>query len=142
METKNGRIIFNNPTEWVMTDPDNYQFARNISDTAWEYIQLGNDKVMNKLERKIVPILMKHERGGKPLGQLVLELLSNETDFITKESDWYHGEIDVNDYDSDDIGEYLSSYGEGYLGVANDEASKNQLICEAIFETDMLTEFY
>ena len=36
MYGKDGRVVFDNPNEWEMTDPDTYQFARKVNDTTWE----------------------------------------------------------------------------------------------------------
>ena len=56
--------------------------------------------------------------------------------------DWYQDEIDVNDYDSDQIGSYISAYGgDEFLGDS-EGAERNQLIAECIFETDLLCGDY
>lgn len=49
MYGKDGRVVFDNPNEWVMTDPDTYQFARKANDTTWEYYQLANEEIINLL---------------------------------------------------------------------------------------------
>ena len=105
--------------EWVCTDPDEYQFCRKVSDTIFEYIQLKTDDLKRFVE--------SFRLGGKHL----LSTLNDRTNI----SDWYQDEIDVTDYDADAIGEYLSPYG-GILDGVTDEAERNQLIAECIFETD------
>ena len=68
----------------------------------------------------------------------VLEVLNDKTTI----KDWYQDEIDVNDYDSDQIGSYVSAYGgDEFLGDS-EGAERNQLIVECIFETDLLCGDY
>ena len=105
--------------EWVCTDPDECQFCRKISDTEFEYIQLK-------------------DMTDKPHSKRLLEVLNDKTTI----KDWYQDEIDVNDYDSDQIGSYVSAYGgDEYLGNS-EGAERNQLIVECIFETDLLCGDY
>ena len=105
--------------EWVCTDPDECQFCRKISDTEFEYIQLKNDDLKKFVET--------FHLGNKHL----LEVLNDRTTI----ADWYQSETDVNDYDTDEIGEYLSPYG-GILDGVTDDVERNQIIAECIFETD------
>ena len=105
--------------EWVCTDADECQFCRKISDTEFEYIQLKTDDLK--------AFIKSFRLGNKHL----LSTLNDRTNI----SDWYQDEIDVTDYDADAIGEYLSPYG-GILDGVTDEAERNQLIAECIFETD------
>ena len=105
--------------EWSCTDVDEFQFCRKVSDTIFEYIQLKTEDLK--------AFVKSFRLGNKHL----LSTLNNRTNI----SDWYQDEIDVTDYDSDAIGEYLSPYG-GILDGVTDEAERNQLIAECIFETD------
>ena len=105
--------------EWVCTDVDEFQFCRKVSDTIFEYIQLKTDDLK--------AFVKSFHLGNKHL----LSTLNDRTNI----SDWYQDEIDVTDYDADAIGEYLSPYG-GILDGVTDEAERNQLIAECIFETD------
>jgi len=105
--------------EWTNTDPDEGQFCRKISDTEFEYIQFK-------------------DMSGKPHSKRLLEVLNDKTTI----KDWYQDEIDVNDYDADQIGSYVSAYGgEEYLGGSKG-AERNQLIAESIFETDLICGDY
>lgn len=105
--------------EWTNTDPDEGQFCRKISDTEFEYIQLK-------------------DMTGKPHSKRLLEVLNDKTTI----KDWYQDEIDVNDYNSDQIGSYISAYGgDEFLGDS-EGAERNQLIVECIFETDLLCGDY
>lgn len=105
-----GTIHFD-ANEWVNTDPDQGQFCRKINDTTFEYIQIKD---------------MESKEHSKHL----LETLNNKTTI----KDWYQDEICVDDYDSDEIGEYVSAYGgDEYLGNS-EGAERNQLIAECIFE--------
>ena len=137
MYGKDGRVVFDNPNEWVMTDPDTYQFARKVNNTTWEYYQLANEEIIKLLEEVIYN---NQSIDPKPLKDRVLNYINNYDSFKTTSDDWYCGEIDLDDYDEDEICDYLSAYGESYLQGA-DENTKVQLTCEAIFETDMFTEF-
>ena len=120
--TEDNKIIFL-AQEWTCTDPDEHQFCRKISDTEYEYIQLKDKELIEGIDP---PSMFK--------GSLAkLEALSEKT----RPSDWWQEEIDVTDYDADEIGEYLAPYG-GILDNVNDEASRNQLIAECIFETDVV----
>lgn len=137
MYGKDGRVVFDNPNEWVMTDPDTYQFARKVNDTTWEYYQLANEEIIKLLEE----VIYKNQSiDPTPLKDRVLNYINNRDSFKTTSNDWYCGEIDLDDYDADQICDYLSAYGESYLQGA-DENTKVQLTCETIFETDMFTDF-
>ena len=137
MYEKDGRVVFENPNEWVMTDPDTYQFARKVNNTTWEYYQLANEEIIKLLEE----VIYKNQSiDPTPLKDRVLNYINNYDSFKTTSDDWYFGEIDLYEYDEDEICDYLSAYGESYLQGA-DENTKVQLTCEAIFETDMVTEF-
>ena len=113
----NGTIHFD-VNEWVNTDPDEGQFCRKISDTEFEYIQIK-------------------DMSDKPHSKRLLEVLNDKTTI----KDWYQNEIDVNDYDADELGEYLSPYG-GILDNVTDEQTRNQLTAECIFETDLISGDY
>lgn len=105
--------------EWTNTDTDEGQFCRKISDTEFEYIQLK-------------------DMTSKPHSKRLLEVLNDKTTI----KDWYQDEIDVNDYNSDQIGSYISAYGgDEFLGDS-EGAERNQLIVECIFETDLLCGDY
>lgn len=137
MYGKDGRVVFDNPNEWVMTDPDTYQFARKVNNTTWEYYQLANEEIIKLLEE----VIYKNQSiGPTPIKDRVLNYINNRSIFKTTSDDWYYGEIDLDDYDEDEICDCLSAYGESYLQGA-DENTKVQLTCEAIFETNMFTEF-
>ena len=137
MYEKDGRVVFDNPNEWVMTDPDTYQFARKVNNTTWEYYQLANEEIIKLLEEVIYN---NQSIDPTPLKDRVLNYINNYDSFKTTSDDWYFGEIDLYEYDEDEICDYLSAYGDSYLQGA-DENTKVQLTCEAIFETDMFTEF-
>lgn len=112
--------------EWVCTDPDEGQFCRKVNDTTFEYIQLKTEELKSFLHAFML--------GGKNL----LITLNNRT-FIT---DWYQDEINVEDYDADQIGSYVSAYGgEEFLGGSKG-AERNQLVAECIFETDIMNGEY
>lgn len=98
--------------EWTNTDPDEGQFCRKVNDTTFEYIQIK-------------------DMEGKEHSKRLLEVLNDNTTI----KDWYQDEIDVNDYDSGQIGSYVSAYGgDEFLGDS-EGAERNQLIAECIFET-------
>ena len=108
--------------EWVCTDPDNYQFCRKVSDTEFEYIQLKT--------RDLTAFVGAFKLGGKNL----LSVLNDRTNI----TDWYQDEIDINDYDADELGRYAASYGgDEYLGDS-EGAERNQLLAECIFEQDII----
>lgn len=112
--------------EWVCTDPDEGQFCRKVNDTTFEYIQLKTDDLRAFV--KSFSLSNKH----------LLTTLNNRT-FVT---DWWEDEINVEDYDADEIGSYVSAYGgEEYLGGSKG-AERNQLIAESIFETDLISGDY
>ena len=105
--------------EWTNTDPDEGQFCRKINDTTFEYIQIK-------------------DMSGKPHSKKLLEVLNDKTTI----KDWWQDEIDVNDYDADQLGRYVSAYGgDEFLGDS-EGAERNQLIVECIFETDLICGDY
>lgn len=114
---KDGTVHFI-PSEWICTDPDEGQFCRVINSHAFEYIQI---KDMNGREHS------KH----------LLEALNDKTTI----REWYEDEIDVNDYDSEQIGSVIAPYGDILFGWEN-EQDRNQLIAECIFETDIIMGEY
>ena len=99
--------------EWTNTDPDEGQFCRVIDTHTFEYIQIK-------------------DMEGKEHSKNLLDTLNDKTTI----KDWYQDEINVNDYDADELGEYLSPYG-GILDNVADEQTRNQLTAECIFETYM-----
>ena len=111
--------------EWICTDPDENQFCRKVSDMEFEYIQLKDDSL-----RRFVNSFRLNNKH-------LLSVLNDKT----KITDWYQDEIDVNDYDAEQIAEYLSPYG-GILDNVTDEVDRNQLIAECIFETDLICGDY
>lgn len=104
--------------EWVCTDADQCQFCRKVNDTTFEYIQLKTED----LKRFVDSFKLNNKH--------LLEVLNDRTNV----ADWYQDEINVEDYDADEIGEYVSPYGEILEG--SEGAERNQLIAECIFETD------
>lgn len=104
--------------EWSCTDADQCQFCRKINDTTFEYIQLKTEDLK--------AFVQSFHLNNKHL----LEALNDKT----KVCDWYQDEIDVTEYDADDIKDYISPYG-GILD-GSEGAVRNQLIAECIFETD------
>ena len=111
--------------EWVCTDADQCQFCRKVNDTTFEYIQLKGDSL-----KKFVDIFQLNNK-------YLLEVLNDRTHI----ADWYQDEINVEDYDADEIGEYVLPYGEILEG--SEGAERNQLIAECIFETDeVLNDWY
>lgn len=104
--------------EWVCTDADQCQFCRKVNDTTFEYIQLKTED----LKRFVDSFQLNNKH--------LLEVLNDRTHI----ADWYQDEINVEDYDADEIGEYVSPYGEILEG--SEGALRNQLIAECIFETN------
>lgn len=109
------------PSEWTCTDPDEVQFCRVISETEFEYIQLKDGALKDQVQ------------GGCN----ALAALDGETTI----NDWYQDEIDINDYDADELGGYIAPYGE-ILENADCEQTRNQLMAECIFETDLILGDY
>lgn len=106
--------------KWECTDPDEIQFCRKVNDTTFEYIQLKNES-------------LKALCQSFHLGKNILKYLSDKTYM----SDWYIEEVDITDYSEDEIREYIKPYGAGLFDGCTTE-SRNQLICECIFETDII----
>lgn len=119
---KNNKIQFV-PSEWTCTDPDEFQYCRVINDHEFEYIQLKNKDFRNECE-SLEP-------------RMILGYLDERTTI----NDWYQAEIDVNDYDADELGEYVAPYG-GILDGVDNEQDRNQLMAECIFETDLISGDY
>ena len=111
--------------EWSCTDADQCQFCRKVNGTTFEYIQLKTED----LKRFVDSFQLNNKH--------LLEVLNDRTHI----ADWYQDEINVEDYDADEIGEYVSPYGEILEG--SEGAERNQLIAECIFETDeVLNDWY
>jgi hypothetical protein len=101
------------PSEWTCTDPDEGQFCRVISKTEFEYIQIK-------------------DMSGKEHSKKLLDTLNDKTTI----NDWYQDEIDIRDYDADQLGREVAPYGEILDGV-EDEQDRNQLMAECIFENNL-----
>jgi hypothetical protein len=107
------------PSEWICTDLDTAQFCRKVNDTTFEYIQLKDlEKVKDSLCH----------------GRQILSYLNDKTDIL----DWYQDEICIEDYDADELGEYVSPYGGDEFLEQSRGAERNQLMAECIFETDIV----
>ena len=106
------------PCEWTCTDPDQGQFCRAISETEFEYIQIK-------------------DMQGKEHSKRMLDTLNDKT----KITDWYQDEIDINDYDADQLGREVAPYG-GILDGIKDNQYRNQLMAECIFENNLLCGDY
>ena len=126
MDYKDGYVILDKC--WECTDPDNFQFCKRLSDTEFSYCQLANESLIDEIN------LM--QSTGHFFD--VRDFLSNKG---TKTEDWYCGDIDVTDYDSDEIGEVLSAYDGVLDGCEDNPELRNQLIAECIFESFMFTDF-
>ena len=112
--------------EWSCTDPDTMQFCRKISDTEFEYIQLRVGQLCT--------FAASFHLNNKHL----LETLNDRTTI----ADWYQDEINVNDYDADQLGEYVAPFGgDDFLGAIKG-CDRNQLMAECIFETDLMNGEY
>lgn len=125
MDYKNGLVVLG--SDWRCTDPDNFQFCKRIGDSEFSYCQLANESIIDEIN------------ALQGMGHF-FDVKSFITNKGTKVEDWFSGDIDVNDYDSDEIGEVLSAY-DGVLDGIDDEVLRNQIIAECIFESYMLTDF-
>ena len=106
------------PSEWVCTDPDQGQFCRVIDTHTFEYIQIK-------------------DMEGKEHSKKLLDTMNDKTTI----NDWYQDEIDVNDYDADQLGKEIAPYG-GILDNVTDEQTRNQLTAECIFENNLICGDY
>lgn len=112
--------------EWSCTDIDAMQFCRKVSDTIFEYIQL-KDGELHKFATNF-HLNNKH----------LLETLNDKTTL----NDWYQDEINVNDYDAEELAEYVAPFGGDDFLNAIKGCDKNQLMAECIFETDIMNGEY
>lgn len=117
---------------YTCTDPDNLQFAKKISDGVWEYQQLiDTNPLFDQYKGHYGLLIADYENN-------VGDVQSN----IDKSDNWFQGAIHLNEYDADDIGNCLNAYGyspdnrEGW-----GQETWDQIACECIFETYMLTDF-
>lgn len=124
MTTNNKGYVMFNTSEWSCTDPDNFQFCRTINPHTFGYIQLTDCAAMR----------LQKELGQRLNNKHLLEVLNGKT--ILR--DWHWDDIDITDYDEDEIKEYLAPYGKGYLTDIKGQ-DRNQLIAEAIFEDYVLS---
>ena len=108
--------------EWSCTDPDTMQFCRKVNDTTFEYIQLRVEKLCQFVT--IFHLNNKH----------LLEALNDKTTI----NDWYQDEIDVNDYDAEELAEYVAPYGGDEFLNQSKGAERNQLLAECIFEQGIM----
>lgn len=126
MVFNNDNTIHFNIEEWSCTDPDTMQFCRKVNDTTFEYIQLRVGQLCS--------FAISFHLNNKHL----LETLNDKTTL----NDWYQDEINVNDYDADELGEYVTPFGGDDFLNAIKGCDKNQLMAECIFETDIMNGEY
>jgi len=126
MEFNKDNTIHFDVNEWTCTDVDTCQFCRKINDKTFEYIQLKVDQLCRFIT--IFRLNNKH----------LLEMLNDKT----KVSDWYEDEICVDDYDADQLGEEVAPFGGEEFLNGSKGAERNQLICECIFENDIMNGEY
>ena len=126
MVFNNDNTIHFNIEEWSCTDPDTMQFCRKVNDTTFEYIQLRVGKLCS--------FAISFHLNNKHL----LETLNDKTTL----NDWYQDEINVNDYDADELGEYVTPFGGDDFLNAIKGCDRNQLMAECIFETDIMNGEY
>lgn len=112
-----GRIRFRGASAWKCTDPDEYQYCRKVSDTTFEYIQLKENGVKQRLSLSGIT------------GTNALYCLGGDT----KPEDWHFDTIDVSKMSDKDIIDAVSPYGRILEGV-EDKEEVNQLIAECAFE--------
>ena len=122
MINNKGYVMFDT-TEWTCTDPDNFQFCRTINPHTFKYIQLTDCAAMR----------LQKELGQRLNNKHLLKILNGKTTL----RDWHWYDIDIIEYDEDEIKEYLAPYGKGYLTDIKGQ-DRNQLIAEAIFEDYIL----
>ena len=126
MVFNNDNTIHFNIEEWSCTDPDTMQFCRKVNDTTFEYIQLKVGQLCS--------FAISFHLNKKHL----LETLNDKTTL----NDWYQDEINVNDYDADELGEYVAPFGGDDFLNAIKGCDRNQLMAECIFETDIMNGEY
>ena len=126
MVFNNDNTIHFNIEEWSCTDPDTMQFCRKVNDTTFEYIQLKVGQLCS--------FAISFHLNNKHL----LETLNDKTTL----NDWYQDEINVNDYDADELGEYVTPFGGDDFLNAIKGCDRNQLMAECIFETDIMNGEY
>lgn len=116
---------------WTCTDPNNFQFRRKISDKIYEFkefdMSLLNPNTTSSLE---------YIKDKEKLG---LELFTEK--YWGNTTLWFNEEIDLDDYNEDDIKEVLDTYGyeyeDGLVVYPNgDSYADDALIAECIFEQD------
>lgn len=116
---KDDKVVLDN--NWHCTDPDNFQFCKILGTSEFSYCQLKNMDIVDEIN-------MLQSSGH------FFDVKKYLTNRGTTINDWYEEDIDVNDYDADEIGEALSPYGGILDGTEDDECLRNQLIAECIFE--------
>lgn len=126
MVFNNDNTIHFNIEEWSCTDLDTMQFCRKVNDTTFEYIQLRVGQLCS--------FAISFHLNNKHL----LETLNDKTTL----NDWYQDEINVNDYDADELGEYVAPFGGDDFLNAIKGCDRNQLMAECIFETDIMNGEY
>lgn len=123
--------------EYQMTDPDELQFCKVISEgQKFHYIQFKKDKnettkiFFEKYSGNVDEMLSDAENDS-----LIMSIINNE-------NNWYSEEIDVYDIREDDVQDIIDTYGlrEGGNEKLTDN-ELNQLICEGYFEQYLLEDF-
>jgi len=125
MDYNNGFVVLGDG--WECTDPDNFQFCKRLGETEFSYCQLANESIIDEINALQC---MGHYFD-------VRQFLNNKG---TSSKDWYSGDIDVTDYDADEIGDVMSAYG-GILDGIDNIVLRNQIVAECIFESYMFTDF-
>lgn len=112
----------------VWTDPDTLQGCIKLNERSYHYFQVTDRELLDKYEGYPMRMVEDYFNAVDEDGLNVVERLNDIRS-------WFEECVCVDDYDSDEIGEVLSSYGydEAKLSLTGDYC---QLVCECMFETD------
>lgn len=116
------------------TDPDQLQFCQKISDTKFWYCEPNtyHDSLLPDADTPARRLYEKY--SGYPRQMLKDAHTSEEvSDFITNSTLWLTGEIDADDFTREEQEKLLDDYGYSWDSF-DDEANRNQIICENYFE--------
>lgn len=117
------------------TDPSTLQYCLRLSDKEFWYCQPNDchDNLfpeVDTIERFFCDFFTTSPKALISLSSTVTEI----HDFVSNSNFWYSGNIDVDDFTIDKQLELLNDYGYSWDDF-DDDAQRNQIICENYFET-------
>lgn len=124
----------------ICCDPDELQFCKQINESTWEFVQVTHSKLYGLYSGEPTQLSEAYKNDVTYKG-------INVTDAIHCKGGITCGIIDLNDYEDEEIEDYICGYGytlndnasNGRTSIKKLYSNWQQICCECIFEQDNQT---